>query len=33
MSLICIKNRKGGVINVDIIVPTKMGAIFACRFV
>jgi hypothetical protein len=32
-SLIHIKNRKGGVINFKIAVPTKKWAVCACRFV
>jgi hypothetical protein len=33
VSLICIENRKGEVINFDIVVPTEKGAIYACKFV
>ncbi len=32
-SLIRVKNRKGGVIDFDIVVPTEKGAIYACKFV
>jgi hypothetical protein len=32
-SLIRIENRKGDVIDFDIVVPTEKGAIYACKFV
>jgi hypothetical protein len=32
-SLIRIENRKGGVINFDIVVSTEKGPIDACKFV
>ena len=32
-SLIRIENRKGEVIDFDIVVPTEKGAIYACKFV
>ena len=31
--LIRIENRKGGVINFDIVVPMAKGAVYACKFV
>jgi hypothetical protein len=32
-TLIRIENEKGGTIDFDIVVPTKKGAIYACKFV
>ena len=32
-TLIRIKNGKGGTIDCDIVVPTKKGAIYVCKFV
>ena len=32
-TLIRIKNRKGDVIDFDIVVPTEKGAIYACKFI
>ena len=31
-TVVCIENRKGGVVNFDIVVPTEKGAIYACKF-
>ena len=31
--VILIENRKGEVINFDIIVPTEKGAVYICKFV
>jgi len=30
---ITLMNSNGGVINVDIVIPTACGAIFACQFI
>jgi hypothetical protein len=32
-TLICIENGKGGTIDFNIVVPTKKGAIYACKCV
>lgn len=32
-SLIHIENGKGGALNLDIVVPTEKGAVYACGFV
>jgi hypothetical protein len=32
-ALICIENGKGDVIEFDMIVPTEVGAIYACKLV